>query len=571
MYELLPVEKRKSTFYDSEVQLLNTAGFYDPEFAILYPEGAPKRLESVTHYFATEAARKVTKRPIRVKATEELTNFTDGKTIVVSSLFLRDTRYPKPYLADAYLGVTMHECCHVLYTDFECMRPVLESKKPKARKLLKHIHNLIEDIVIEKRFFSDFPQQASYLAALTHYVQVNKENIFNDHSKGESPESVSQLVRRVSLLYNLLRPSQNAEDCLIYEEEEFFNFCIETLTPFPENTEEALSVADKIVEFLDIEDVSDEEWDLVKKLIDALMRIESGASSNNDSNSVNGESDVAPYIENPVGETESSNSRLAIINPEPDKESFLEGREEVKHWIQRVRRGFEYFNFDHKWRDPSKTTGHLDTDKFAEAMAGSRSIYFEEQTKKSRYFNVVLLIDESGSMQGEKIEKARNTAILLYEALKTNGSIETFIYGHTADSSDRSTELQSDTIIVPYKELSSKFNPHCLGSVYADWNNRDGAAIEEVMNRVRKQSARKNLLIVLSDGQPAATNYNDGVEHTREVVNRLEREGVQTLQIHIGRDHSEDKMFKHRIVMEDYRDLPQQLMKELKKMIKKLQ
>ncbi len=62
-------------------------------------------------------------------------------------------------------------------------------------------------------------------------------------------------------------------------------------------------------------------------------------------------------------------------------------------------------------------SGSLDTGKLAEAVQGMESIYRRETTARADRMAAGILVDESGSMEAGKIEAARDTAVLLNEAL----------------------------------------------------------------------------------------------------------------------------------------------------------
>ena len=55
----------------------------------------------------------------------------------------------------------------------------------------------------------------------------------------------------------------------------------------------------------------------------------------------------------------------------------------------------------------------------------------------------------------------------------------------------------------------------------ARWENRDGVAIWEVAKRVRKFTQNPCIMLVLSDGQPAAFDYHGGYAR-RDVKKKVE-------------------------------------------------
>lgn len=113
---------------------------------------------------------------------------------------------------------------------------------------------------------------------------------------------------------------------------------------------------------------------------------------------------------------------------------------------------------------------------------------------------VGLLLDESGSMSSaHRITKARETAIVLHDFCTALG-IPTVIYGHTESSC---VELYS------YAEFDSldRKDRYRLMDMCARSGNRDGAALRFVAERLMTRQEEQKVLILVSDGQPAADGY----------------------------------------------------------------
>src|SRR5207247_364942 len=121
-----------------------------------------------------------------------------------------------------------------------------------------------------------------------------------------------------------------------------------------------------------------------------------------------------------------------------------------------------------------KRSGALDRQKLYSLPLGSEYVFQRREKDAKKDFTVVLLIDESASMSGDKISKARQVAVLFKEALPHLEGIELFIYGHTADIPTGTTTLFC------YWTPRGKKKPYSLGAVHAHSNNRDGVAIQAV-------------------------------------------------------------------------------------------
>lgn len=113
---------------------------------------------------------------------------------------------------------------------------------------------------------------------------------------------------------------------------------------------------------------------------------------------------------------------------------------------------------------------------------------------------VAILNDESGSMSSrDRITYARSASIILHDFCK-GLDIPVAIYGHTEED---------DVELYAYAEFDSIDNKdhYRLMDMSARCGNRDGAALRYVAERLMTRPEAIKLLIIISDGQPAADNY----------------------------------------------------------------
>lgn len=175
---------------------------------------------------------------------------------------------------------------------------------------------------------------------------------------------------------------------------------------------------------------------------------------------------------------------------------------------------------------------------------------------------VALRIDESGSMiRDERIEAAKKAAIAIAEFAK-RVNIPLMIYGDTADVSTR-----EKTSIFSYKEFSDDFQwlDEKLVTMKPRQNNRDGASLRLISNKLSQEAATTKLLISISDGQPKALPDYTGKkarEDIQSVLSEYDRQGVIFVAAAIGQDQKEIKEIygENRFIdMTDINELPQQL------------
>jgi Mg-chelatase subunit ChlD len=250
---------------------------------------------------------------------------------------------------------------------------------------------------------------------------------------------------------------------------------------------------------------------------------------------------------------------------EDDKHAYMTARDSVdRAKANTVANLLKRKARDFKFSIKGMRSGRLDTNKLVEARQHVPTVYERMGEVKTDKLAVCILIDESGSMSGSKIDKARQAAIFLNEAFGSQPDVELYIYGHTADHNH-----SESTEIMVYREPGVR-NKYNLGNVRARSNNRDGHAIFQVGKRVRKFSKNPVVMIVISDGQPAASDYGgtQGMEHTRKMVLKTEGLGMQVIQVAIDSVSSE-KMFKNYIKMTKMSTFPNDLVNFLRVRVNK--
>lgn len=135
-----------------------------------------------------------------------------------------------------------------------------------------------------------------------------------------------------------------------------------------------------------------------------------------------------------------------------------------------------------------------------------------------------LLIDESGSMfSSNKIRKARMTAILLEKVL-SEIDIPLLITGHTQ-------LLDDDVTMNVYKDFESidGEDKYRLTDIEARGNNVDGMAIAYNCEKLLQRNEKKKVLIVISDGLPAAYGMNtqDSLQLAIDMVQKYRKKGIE--------------------------------------------
>lgn len=159
--------------------------------------------------------------------------------------------------------------------------------------------------------------------------------------------------------------------------------------------------------------------------------------------------------------------------------------------------------------------------------------YFKDrkQPKKEIDLAVSLLIDESDSMCGERINKSTVTAVLFAEVCEQL-QVPYEVFGHTAST--------GTIYLNNYKNFDSydKEDKYRLASIKDYYCNRDGAAISCSVNRLKKRPEKKKLFILISDGQPNDYGYF-GAEAKADLMNiknKCLKDGIDFIAAAIGSD-----------------------------------
>ena len=163
-------------------------------------------------------------------------------------------------------------------------------------------------------------------------------------------------------------------------------------------------------------------------------------------------------------------------------------------------------------------------------------VFYKNKLPNETELAVGLLVDESGSMScRDRATSARATSIIMHDFCTALG-IPVMIYGHSTDypSGKHVVELYA------YAEFETfdKNDRYRLMDIKARSNNRDGAALRYVAERLSNRPEKTKLLILISDGQPADYNYDGSAaeEELRGIKQEYQRKGITFVAAAIGED-----------------------------------
>ena len=257
------------------------------------------------------------------------------------------------------------------------------------------------------------------------------------------------------------------------------------------------------------------------------------------------------------GELEiGTQQNTVIIKAESNKDSYERSLARVRRYIPATAKALKSNSTDYRHEMTGMRSGRLDTRKLAEARQGVQTVYIRKREVKADKVNAVLLLDESGSMSGQREQMTRDAAILINEACKTIDNVNLFIYGYTCESRN---------ILFSYREGDDRYDRYALGSISSYNGTPTGTAIRETVGRVSRRNREKTLLFVLSDGAAAG-----GADSVKKAVNEARQKGFTTIGISIASSLGEEqlrRMYDHYLEMWNIQDLAKGLAAVVKKAI----
>lgn len=532
-------------------------------------------------------------RKVRLRISRTGDSATDLKTVTVCTEYFDDKTLTVGAKLDIFMGLTIHEGCHVLYTT-----PTKPEDFGVNKRIIHTLWNIIEDERIEEKLGETKPGFARFLEKSRYYYF---DQYYLDAGMIDEVAEKTDAEQLLNLILRIIRYPVYLKE----EDFERFGFYLkkikEILLPFPDSTKAALDAAKRIYEVIrdfyrdketaDSKEASygegdadakgrgsscgDEELDRkiasdASEMLEGLSKLTGAETADSKEAKTLSDDDMATMVKDKgglLGEiceglVELGSGTDTYFTPAPsDASRYEKSHQRVRRYVPAISKIIRGHCREYKLIHRSMRSGVLDTNKLAEAIQGVSTVYIREGEVKSDRVAVCVLIDESGSMRGERIEAARDTAVLLNEAVGSIPQVELFIYGHTGDiRTSRSTELH----VYREKGYSPKY---ALGSVRACCENRDGIAIYEVAQRVRKQTQLPVLFFILSDGAPCAGSYHgeSAMNHVREMVNKVEAMQFNVVQVCINHSYPPERMFKHFVILEDLSTLAISLGRVIKK------
>lgn len=526
---------------------------------------------------------------VSLRVTEEETSYTDSSTFIVASSKVFDYGgYSFNQRMDVFMGLVVHECCHVRCTDQYTYGKGIESSSYK--ELQKFFQNVLEDERIERDTVLTYPGYATFLSATKRFYFRDIDKKVDDkwvevstlrEDKTEEKE-LPDYAKCLNLFLRIIRfPVFTEEDDRVLAAHEglFSAFKVAFDESPKKDTLDIVSLATTFTKIFvayfsekGLEIPKDSTMkDLMDLLIDAdemgelpeglksILKVLAKALGFGEGE-MSEDFDEANYFREEVEGT--------VVTQETIKTHFIAAKDtnastysmlvqECQNSAATMKRIFSFAgrSFDYVVRNSK--TGRLDGNKLVDAYLGSDSVYKKLGRVRSTDIATVLLLDLSGSMRGTKIKQAAKVTVLLDQAFGKHSDVELFIYGHTAD-----IRYSGATEIIVYREHGQPYLKAALGAIEAKYENRDGTAIAAVAERVRSKTKQPGIMFVIADGEPCADSYhgNSAIKHTKECVKKAEKLGFVVIHIVVGDAKvRSNEMFSHWIKFTNVQTFPREL------------
>lgn len=167
--------------------------------------------------------------------------------------------------------------------------------------------------------------------------------------------------------------------------------------------------------------------------------------------------------------------------------------------------------------------------------------------KKGFDMAVAVLLDESGSMGSKDRYKYAQAAAIILQDFCYRLHIPMMVYGHST-----SGDLVDLYSYVEY-DVFADLDRYRLADIQARRSNRDGAALRYVSRRLLERPERNKILILVSDGNPAHTNYWG--EAAEDDLRAFRSEFVSCGGLLIAAAIGDDKDAIHRIYGQSFMDI----------------
>lgn len=472
-------------------------------------------------------------------------------------------------------GLIVHEAAHFAYSPKD-LSPFADYVKahtdlPFHRMVAVTIGNIVEDIYIEAAVDRQVP-------SLSWMLEYSNDVFFDEDGYGqvlidafgmdEAPEKLGQVASVLNaLIYAKILDSLDST----YYISDLFRRA-RTATELEEVSQRfalTLEIYNRVMERITEEECKNGDKDGINKAEATSRGLGASHENRGDALKRTSTTDKADLVNSTIRSTEEC--KVTMTNPEA-----LAGLTKTTLYIEKpLEMSRAYLPTDPRYTRLSELARQRATVNrpFGEDRNRGNSIrklyriatdnkIFAERIEMTEYkpMQVMIVVDCSGSMANSEIKTesrayhACRAALGAAQAL-CEARCSVAVFGHTAELLNG-----SEVTIYRAKDFSESADvlPYRMQTMLEERmsQNRDGYALEYLSTRFTRPSLRR-LMIVISDGQPMATDYSgsEGMKHTQSVVNAIRAKGIDVLSISITNGATKPNDFiygaKHNVYNQD--------------------
>lgn len=229
-------------------------------------------------------------------------------------------------------------------------------------------------------------------------------------------------------------------------------------------------------------------------------------------------------------------------------------------------------------------SGKLQASNLSRLRFGDDRVFSRKSESESKDVAVELVVDASGSMSGSKIHTACQSAYAL-SAVLDRLSIKNEVICFTTKEMGSRDEMyeQQSKLGVKFARMEGIYMPILKGydermtaqiKERFGWlpntrilrSNVDGESIEIAARRLLARREHSKVMIVLSDGYPAASGAANFNLHLKKTVKEIEKAGVRLVGIGIESEAVKD-FYPRNLVLHSVEELPGAVMKQLRSLL----
>lgn len=519
---------------------------------------------------------------------------TDGKTIVIATDYFDREDLSIGDKIDILTGYAVHEAAHINLTDMESTPEFIGSFPLAERETAMSILNILEDERIEYLTGEERPGLMDFVATVKDFLWRRYEQTKSVNEKVTEP-----LPRFINTLLSAVRfPSMLTEEMVTENFSELMAIR-KVLMPYPLSVEGTRVATKKIMEIMknmirkELEEKQKQQQQdgqssqgqgspnggpqrkpTTKEVNEAMNKALSSkqmqetlkAVSSAAPEQVKGTKDKAQCLNrNNTGDqkyvdgdaekisgTGAGASRISyMIKANGNHTQYSRSYAKVKPYVAAIRKALTCHSQTMDYELRGEKSGRLNTNKLTSLCQGNRNIFTRQGEITCDKASICILIDESGSMAGKRKEAARETAILIREAVKTIENLDLFIYGFGDDKMHLYQEAR-------------KADRYALGSLVSDGGTPTGEAMLIAFSKMARHSYPASLMLIITDGDP------DSGQRVIDADTKLRKKGIIPVGIGIAGCHAVKRIFKDHIVIDDLSQLAPQLGKITKKRLMKM-